>query len=263
MLMEIYTDLLTAIFDIVTVITILLKKDKMEPGSDDTPDRNEDGGGPGPGPGGDDSEPEDNDSKNKKLDKIESGSNDTPYRNEDGVVPGPGPGPGPGGDGSEPEDNDSDKNKKLDKGKGKAKATTPELIPEEKQESDKDEEDFQRDLEEAKLNSLRPQEGNGESSKQGAQSGMEEQAMKEDVKYQYNKAVEEFNDNQSQLVDNDVIDPGYKQFLIERSQKLRETVDHYKKLKDELGAESSEEEYSSDYSEDSEDNRSSKRPRNR
>ena len=88
--------------------------------------------------------------------------------------------------------------------------------------------------------------------------------MLKKIKDQYNKAVEEFNDNQIQIVDNNDLDPAYKQYLIELSKELREKVEYYRALKNQFSAYSSEEDSLDDYSEDSdyENNRSSKRPRN-
>lgn len=163
---------------------------------------------------------------------------------------------------------DSDKTQRVDK--GKQRAVTPVSLPERPVNYEQptgseydSEENFMRDLEQAKLNSLEQQTGTGESSKQSAHSGFEEQDVKK-IKDQYNKAVEEFNDNQIQIVDNNNLDPSYKQYLIERSKELREKVDYYKQLKDQFGAYSSEEDSPDDYSEDSDSdvNRSFKRPRN-
>lgn len=185
------------------------------------------------------------------------------------------------GDRDNPDSNDNDSDgedsepvQRVDK--GKRKASTPvsleePLIPEEPSVSEEDsEERFQKDLEQAKLNSLKQEDGGVESSKQGAQSELEKEAFKQQVKQLYDKAVEEFNDNMSQIVDNDTIDPEYKEFLIERSQGLRELVDYYKTLKDDLNIYSSEEEQEEEYSSDhnsnedsgSENSRPAKRPRN-
>lgn len=163
---------------------------------------------------------------------------------------------------------DSDKVQRVDK--GKQRAITPVSLPEKPityeqptgSEYDS-EENYMRDIEQAKLNSLKEQMGTGESSKQSAHSGFEEQDIKK-IKDQYNKAVEEFNDNQIQIVDNNDLDPAYKQYLIELSKELREKVEYYRALKDQFSAYSSEEDSPDDYSEDSdyENNRSSKRPRN-
>jgi len=163
---------------------------------------------------------------------------------------------------------DSDTVQRVDK--GKQRAITPLSLPERPVTYEQptgfeydSEENYMRDLEQAKLNSLKEQVGTGESSKQSAHSGFEEQDVKK-IKDQYNKAVEEFNDNQIQIVDNNDLDPAYKQHLIELSKELREKVEYYRALKDQFGAYSSEEDSPGDYSEDSdyENNRSSKRPRN-
>jgi hypothetical protein len=69
--------------------------------------------------------------------------------------------------------------------------------------------------------------GGGESSKQGAQREIEERGKKEEIKRKYNKAVQDFNDNQSLLVDNDNLDPSVKEYLIDQSQKLREGLYSY------------------------------------
>lgn len=163
---------------------------------------------------------------------------------------------------------DSDTVQRVDK--GKQRAITPLSLPEKPityeqptgSEYDS-EENYMRDIEQAKLNSLKEQTDTGESSKQSADSGFEEQDVKK-IKDQYNKAVEEFNDNQIQIVDNNDLDPAYKQYLIELSKELREKVEYYRALKNQFSAYSSEEDSLDDYSEDSdyENNRSSKRPRN-
>jgi len=176
-------------------------------------------------------------------------------------------------------DQDSPPTKKLDKGKGRA--ITPEalpdspLIPEEPLVPEQDDKNFQEQWEKAKVNSLKVDEesdeekGGGESSKQGAQREIEELGKKEEIKRKYNKAVQDFNDNQSLLVDNDNLDPSVKEYLIDQSQKLRETVDHYKSVKEDLEIDSSEpeesgSEYDSESSDsDSENSRPSKRPKNK
>jgi hypothetical protein len=186
----------------------------------------------------------------------------------------------PNNDDSDPDkgdsypDQDSPPTKRVDKGKGRA--STPEPLPDSPRifeeplvpEEDDDEESFQKDLEKAKANSLKidREKGGGESSKQGGQQEIEEQDIKQEVKGQYNKAVQDFNHNQGLLVDNDKIEPSVKQFLIDNSQKLRVIVDHYKTLKEDLGIESSEEESGSEYDSedsDSENSRPSKRPKNK
>jgi len=134
---------------------------------------------------------------------------DGPYPDGDGPGPdgdGPGPdgdGPGPDGDGPDPDENGPDKNDKgsgkgkgkakaitpdsedsepekpyTDKGKGKAKAITPDFEDSEPEKpyTDNDllEENFQADTEQATLNSLNEElskKGKGESSKQGAELG--------------------------------------------------------------------------------------------
>jgi len=192
--------------------------------------------------------------------------------------------PEPGGE--DPEDPNPDKKdseeenpkKKSDKGKGRA--ITPESLPGEPSVPAKpsvpEEEDpdslFEKDSRKAQELSLqedkkgKEEKGIGESSKQGAQRELQEAKVKQGVKSHYNQAVQDFNENQSHIVDNPTIDPEVKQYLIERSQILRERVDHYKALKESLDIESSEEEYSSeDYSSedsDSENTRPSKRPKN-
>lgn len=189
-------------------------------------------------------------------------------------------GDGPGGSDPNRDDGDRDQNKsdtdmedfdtvqKVDK--GKQRAITPVSLPErpvaseQPTESEYDSEGYRsKDTDQAIFNSLNEQTATGESSKQSAHSGFEEQDVKK-IKDQYNKAVEEFNDNQIQIVDNNDLDPAYKQHLIELSKELREKVEYYRTLKDQLGAYSSEEDSPDDYSEDSdyENNRSSKRPRN-
>jgi len=171
--------------------------------------------------------------------------------------------------------------KKLDKGKGRA--ITPDSLPEEPPVPEEpsvpekpSEEDpnsvFEKNLQKANILSLqedkkgKEEKGIGESSKQGAQKELQEAKVKQGVKSHYHQAVQDYNDNQGHIVDNPTIDPDLKQYLIERSQILRERVDHYKALKEALDIESSEEEYSSeDYSSedsDSENTRPSKRPKN-
>lgn len=230
--------------------------------------------------------------KENHFEETDPDENDPNGDDPDGDDPN-GPGPsgddpnnsGPSGDGpkgSDPnrdnENPDRDKNdidmedsdtvQRVDK--GKQRAITPASLPERPVTSEQptgseydSEENFMRDIEQAKLNSLKEQMGTGESSKQSAHSGFEEQDVKK-IKDQYYKAVEEFNDNQIQIVDNNDLDPTYKQDLIIKSQELREKVEYYRALKDQLGAYSSEEDSPDDYSEDSdyENNRYSKRPRN-
>jgi hypothetical protein len=111
------------------------------------------------------------------------------------------------------------------------------------------------------------EKGGAESSKQGAQREIEERSIKEEIKGQYYKAVQDFNENQSVLVDNDNLDPSVKQYLIDQSQKLRGLVDNYKRIKEDLEIDSSEpeesvSEYDSEDS-DSENSRPSKRPKNK
>jgi hypothetical protein len=176
-------------------------------------------------------------------------------------------------------DQDSPPTKKLDKGKGRA--STPEALPDSPRISkeplvpEEDDKIFQEEREKAKWNSLKDDEesdkekGGAESSKQGAQREIEERGIKEEIKGQYNKAVQDFNDNQSLLVDNDNLDPSLKQYLIDQSQKLREIVDYYKSVKEDLEIDSSEpeesgSEYDSEDSDsDSENSRPSKRPKNK
>lgn len=184
----------------------------------------------------------------------------------------------PNNDDSDPDKDDSDPDqdspptKRVDKGKGRA--STPEPLPdsprifEEPLVPEEEDERSQKDLEKAKANSLKidREKGGGESSKQGGQREIEERDIKQEVKGQYNKAVQDFNNNQGLLVDNDKIEPSVKQFLIDNSQKLRVIVDHYKTLKEDLGIESSEEESGSEYDSedsDSENTRPSKRPKNK
>lgn len=188
--------------------------------------------------------------------------------------------PDPDGSGSDPDgdnpDEDSDRVQRLDK--GKARAITPESISEEPEraeepESPEENEDshdkFQRDLEQAKLNSLKEKhEGvEPESSRQGAYREELEKQNKQNREREYKEAnslykeaVENFNKNQSQIVDNDAIDPTLRQHFLEESQKLRRVVDYYKYIKetfkDELNISSEEEEYSSEEESSDEDNRS-------
>lgn len=139
-IVKFYDDLISVLVEWMTLIPqliSLLNKDSGQEGSDDNPSENPDELGSGPGPDGDDSEPD--------------------------------------GDDSEPEDNDS-KKKKLDKGKGKAIETTPELTPEQTQEyGEFEEKTFQSDLEKARLESLRANKI-GESSAEGAKFGERENA---------------------------------------------------------------------------------------
>lgn len=192
--------------------------------------------------------------------------------------------------GNNPDNDDPDKDNpdkdnpdSKKKSKGKERAITPESLPEEptvpeepsvsKEPSVSDEELEKRldsDISKAIAKSLEQDDeddnGKPESSEQGRQRELRERDVKQGVKSRYSAAVQEYNDNQSQLVDNPNIHPDLKQYLIERSQSLREKVDHYKALKETLDIESSEEEYSSeDYSSeysDSENTRPSKRPKN-
>jgi hypothetical protein len=185
----------------------------------------------------------------------------------------------PDGNSPNPDKNDSDKDdshpsQKLDKGKGRA--STPEslpdspVIPEEPSVPEEDDEQrFQKDLEKAKAASLEDdrEKGRPESSKEGGIRENDERRTKQEVKDRYNQAVRDYNDNQSLIVDNENIDPQVKQALIEYSQTLREEVDKYKALKEELEVFSSEEEesgseYYSGEESDSENSRPSKRPKN-
>jgi hypothetical protein len=227
--------------------------EETDPDGGDPDGDDSDGDEPhGPGPSGDDpnNSGSSGDGPNRDDDNHDQNKSDTDMEDSDTDM------------------EDSDTAQKVDK--GKQRAITPEFLPEKPityeqptgSEYDS-EENFMRDIERAKLNSLKEQTATGESSKQSAHSGFEEQDVKI-IKDQYNKAVEEFNDNQIQIVDNNDLDPAYKQHLIELSKDLREKVEYYRALKDEFGAYSSEEDSPDDYSEDSdyENNRSSKRPRN-
>jgi hypothetical protein len=89
---------------------------------------------------------------------------------------------------------DSDRTQKVDK--GKQRAITPVSLPErpvtyeEPTGSGYDsEESFMKDIEQAKLNSLKEQMATGESSKQSEHNIIEEQDVKK-IKDKYNKAVE-------------------------------------------------------------------------
>lgn len=212
------------------------------------------------------------------LNKNESNSDLTDYDNDDV--------PSPGGDDSEPDDND-DKNKKLDKGKGKAKAITPELIPEEIQEPDEDEKQTETDLEKAKFYSLREHK-HGESSKEGATLQERELAFtQEEINTglsddDYRKAngirrdmIRDFNDIIIRLTDDGNLSEAEREYLVDKSIKLRNEVTNYDNylqyLKDVLNIQSSQEECSSkdDSSEDftsesssEEESRPTKRPRN-
>lgn len=156
---ELANSLGSALSSIGTLLQHLFNKSEGDNSDVDMPDPNEDEPGPGgggPGPNGDDSDPEDNDSK-KKIDK----------------------GKGKAIEEEVPEEYYNQT--KLDKGKGKAKAATPEELleepseelpeelPEESKEAstDYDEENFQKDLERAKFNSLNDSTY-GESSRDGA-----------------------------------------------------------------------------------------------
>lgn len=111
-----------------------------------------------PGPEGGDSEPNGDDSDPQDNDSNNNKKLDKGKGKAKDITPE-----------AIPEEDESNYNKKLDKGKGKAKAMTPEVIPEENKEAftDYDEKMYQNDLEKAKLNSLK-RDTAGESSKEGA-----------------------------------------------------------------------------------------------
>lgn len=179
----------------------------------------------------------------------------------------------PDGDDSDPQ-NDPNKGNKLDKGKGKAKAISPEsiadqseeLIPEQSQKPYEgyDDQKFNEDIEKAKLNSLK-EDTQGESSKQGAtleeREFFQEQQRIEAGYAEYEQACEIRSDKVREF--NAIVDKLHKdnsdnplpdrENLVNESMKLRNAIDHYadyiKSLKSELNI-PSEEEYNNYSSEE-------------
>jgi len=187
-----------------------------------------------------------------------------------------GHGPGdsePDGDDSDPQ-SDPNKDNKLDKGKGKAKAISPESIADQSEESipeqsqepytDYDDKKFNEDIEKAKLNSLK-EDTQGESSKQGAileeREFFQEQQRIEAGYAEYEEACKTRSDKVREF--NAIVDKLHKdnsdnplpdrENLINESMKLRNAIDHYaeyiKSLKSELNI-TSEEEYNNYSSEE-------------
>jgi len=230
-----------------------------------------------------------------------------PDPDEDGSDPGKDI-PDPGEDGSDPGEDGSDPNKddpdhgykSSDKGKGKARAITPELL--EKPYTDSDENGEEDDFEKARLNSLeepynKEESKQGESSKQGANLEYQEFLAEQDKQskldkfHNMNKAriesTRQFNDTLEKIYrEGDSMDPRDKEFLINETIRLRAEITNYashaQNLRNELDINSSEEfSYEEDNSEESwnedsseesrpskrsdsseEESRPSKRPRN-
>jgi hypothetical protein len=193
-----------------------------------------------------------------------------------------GSGPGTGGNSPNPDGNDPDKRGNGEysgKGKGKARAITPEEVSEKDEsetvpkecQSNTEEEDerFQADIEKAIFNSLNENQNPGESSKQGANLEYIEKQKREDNLNAYYQAendrtqsVLDYNKN-NEILQGDKLDSSLKEYYINKSIELRAIVDNDTKRAEELRnkvdlpeeQEYSPEEYS--YEEDSsEDNRS-------
>ena len=178
---------------------------------------------------------------------------------------------GPDGDGPDGNDSDPDRDdpnrydpdeegprnndESSGKGKGKARAISPELVPEEK--TDLDDENYEADFEKAKSNSLK-QIPRGESSKEGANLSFLDQQERDNIHNEYYatrearlEAVRAYNDIMDQIEKKgDTIDIQQKESLLNESIRARNLVDQYtshaQNLKNELNIPSSEEEYSSE-----------------
>lgn len=202
------------------------------------------------------SDKKDIDTDTAYFDKVDSEPSPDSGENE------PGPGPGPGGNESEPDNDDS--NKKVNKGKGRA--ITPEEESKERLEFYTDyDEIHEKDIEEAKLKSLKSDKI-GESSKQGAtlQQREEEQARLDslrghrgesptegeslgqnkptekekeivlsyghymDVTGSRRATIRNFNDITMKLNSkHGNMDPEQRQFLLEESLQLKKDVENY------------------------------------
>ena len=181
------------------------------------------------------------------LDGSDTGE-DGPDPGENGPDPGEG-GPDPGGDGPDPGGDGPDKNPPY-KGKGKARATTPEYLSEEdlfleqlkKEEEAKKEADrlFDKETAEAIRISQDEQDNNpyaGESSKAGRiSSEIEAEKLKkyEEAKDRFNTASAEFNEVHGRVMDDPTLSPEDKEFLLGESLELRKVADFYKKEADKL-----------------------------
>jgi hypothetical protein len=178
-------------------------------------------------------------------------------------------GDGPEGDNSDPDrDHPRNNEESSSKGKGKARAISPELVPEENKEpyTDLDDENYEADLEKAKSNSLK-QAPLGESSKEGANLSFLDQQETDNKHNEYYatrearlEAVRAYNDIMDQIEkQGDTIDIQQKEYLLNESIRARNLVDQYSShalnLKNELNIPSSEEGYSSEEN-SSGDNRS-------
>lgn len=207
----------------------------------DSPDPS--GSGPNPGQDGNEGDPSDpdKDGNNTNPKNGDSDSNNKSDFNKDS-------------DSNNQSGGDNyNKDQKVDKGKGRA--VTPESVPEQplnpehqerlypepttRQPDSDDDAYYESQLSEVKRLTDQYQHPSGQSSAQGAVGAEIEAALKEEVKDLYKKAVTEFNNNQIQIVDNPYLDPATREHLIQRSEKLREAVDFYRILKDDLDIESS------------------------
>jgi hypothetical protein len=227
-------------FDIADLISFFKDNDSEYPAGDG-PEGN------GPDPDGDGPEGDDPDE-------------DGPDRDGDGPA-----GDGPDGNDSDPDRDDPDEedprnnDESSGKGKGKARAISPELVPEENKEAytDLDDENYKADFEKAKSNSLK-QIPRGESSKEGANLSFLDQQERENKHNEYYatrearlEAVRAYNDIMDQIEKSgDNIDIQQKESLLNESIRARNLVDQYtshaQNLKNELNIPSSEEEYSSE-----------------